>query len=199
MFKKIILAALLCAPLSVLAQKFGSYAHTDVMIAVPETKKVQDELNTLGQKFQNEITLMQKEYQSKVEAYQKEVNEQTPANIRERREQEIMDLEQRIRQAQADNSAAFQKAQAERLDPIVQKVVKAVNDVAAEGGYVFIVDEASATNAGMFLNGKLVENVTNKILAKLGITPAQAAAAKAEAQKAAQAAQTGAAGGAARK
>lgn len=199
MFKKIILAALLCAPISALAQKFGSYAHTDIMIAVPEMKKVQEELNVLGQKYQNEITLMQKEYQTKVQSYQKEINEQTPANIRERREQEIMDLEQRIRQAQADNTTAFQKAQADRIDPIVQKVVKAVNDIAAEGGYVFIVDEGSAANAGLFLNPKMVENVTNKVLAKLGITPEQAAAAKAEAQKAAQAAQAAATNAAPRK
>lgn len=188
MFKKILLAALLCAPVSALAQKFGSYLHSDIIFAVPETKKVQEELNILAQKYQAELATMQKEYQTKVEAYQKEVNDQTPANIRERKEQEIMDLEQRIRQAQQDNSAAFQKAQDERLSPIVEKVVKAVNDVAAEGGYVFIIDAASAQTAGMFLNGKLVENVTNKVLAKLGITPAQAAAAKAEAQKAAAAA-----------
>lgn len=192
MFKKILLAALLCAPLSVLAQKFGSYVHSDIMIAVPETKKAQEELNVLGQKYQTEITTMEKELQTKYEAYQKELNEQTPANIRERKEQEIMDLQQRIQQARQDNSAAFQKAQNEKIDPIVQKVVKAVNDVAAEGGYVFIIDEASASTAGMFLNAKFVEDVTNKVLAKLGITPAQAAAAKAEAQKAAQAAATAA-------
>lgn len=193
MFKKILLAALLCAPLSALAQKVATFSYADVIIAIPEYKKAQDEVNGLAQKYQNEISAMQKEYQSKVESYQKEVNDQTPANVRERREQEIMELQQRIQTASNDNSQTLQRTSNEKMQPITEKILKAVNDVMAEGSYVFVMDENSVQQGGIFVNPKLSENVTNKVLGKLGITPAQAAAAKAAAQKAAQEAQAAAA------
>lgn len=183
MIKKILMALLLIAPMSLSAQKFASFTYSEVMQALPDFRTAQTELQAIGQKYENDLTEMQKEIQTKYEKYQQEVNETTPANIRERREQEIIDLRTRYEQAQSDNQKAFTAAQQQKMQPIIQKVMTAVNEVAKAGGYVYIVDKSASQSAGIFLNDALNEDVTKKIMDKLGITAADIAAGKAAAAK----------------
>ena len=60
------------------------------------------------------------------------------------------------------------------MQPIIQKVIDAVNAVSKEGNYVYIIDKASSQNAGIFVNTALNEDVTNKVLAKLGLSASAA-------------------------
>lgn len=48
---------------------------------------------------------------------------------------------QRLQQAQQDNTEKFQQEQQKKMQPIMQKVMNAVNTVAQEGGYVYIIDK----------------------------------------------------------
>lgn len=175
MIKKIILALLLAAPLSLAAQKFAHFDYTAVMEAMPEVQKVQTELETLGKTYQTELENMYKEYQTKAEKFQNEVTETTPAPIRERRIKEIQDLETRLQQAREDNQKAFQEEQQKKMQPLIQKAMDAVNAVAKEGSYVYVVDKNASQAAGLFINETLSEDVTAKVMAKLGVTPKAAA------------------------
>lgn len=175
MMKKILMLLLVAAPLSLAAQKFAHFNYADVMQALPAYKAAQTELENMGKKYQADLADMEKEIQTKYEKYQTEVNDSTPANIRQRKEQEIMDLRQRYEQAVQDNSQAFQQAQQTKMQPVIQKVVEAVNTVAREGGYVYIIDKQASQAAGIFFNETLSEDVTKKVMAKLGITAGTAA------------------------
>ena len=86
MIKKILMLALLCAPLSLAAQKVATFDYAEVMQALPAFRTAQTELETVGKKYQADLEGMQKEIQTKIDKYRSEVNEQTPANIRQRRE-----------------------------------------------------------------------------------------------------------------
>ena len=59
----------------------------------------------------------------------------------------------------------------------MQKVMNAVNTVAQEGGYVYIVDKNASQQAGIVINETLSTEVTSAIMKKLGVTPAPAASA----------------------
>lgn len=168
MLKKILMAALMLAPMSVMAQKFAHYDYAAVAQAMPEYKTATTELENTGKQFQADLEEMQKEIQTRYEKYQTEVNEQTPANIRQRKEQEIMDLQERYQRAQEDNAKAFQELQQTKMQPIIARVSEAVAAVAKEGGYVYIFDKSQSSPA-FYINESLSEDITEKVRAKLGV------------------------------
>ena len=170
MFKKILTLVLLVAPLSLCAQKFGHFNYSQVMQAMPEVKKAQAELENTAKIYQDELSGMQRELQTKYDKYRAEVNDKTPENIRSRREQELAEMQQRLQQAAADNDSSFADLRTKKMQPIVQKVMDAVQNVAKEGNYVYIIDGSAAQGAGIFINETLSEDVTNKVMAKLGIS-----------------------------
>ena len=174
MFKKLLLIVLLAAPLSMCAQKFAHFDYASIIQSMPEAKAVQAELETLYKQYQTELENMQKEFQTKMEKYQKEDTDATPANIKERHQQELQDMYTRLQQAQQDNTDNFQKEQQKKMQPIMQKVMNAVNTVAQEGGYIYIVDKTASQQAGIVINETLSTEVTSAIMKKLGVTPAAA-------------------------
>ena len=175
MIKKILMMVLFVAPLSLAAQKFAHFDFEAVIAALPDYKTAQTELQTIQKKYEADIQDMQKEFQTKYEKYQKETTEQTPANIRQRREQELMEMQERLKQAYEDNSKAMQQESVNKLQPIQVKVQDAVNAVAKDGGYVYIIDKNAAGAARIFINETVSEDVTKKIMSKLGISATAAA------------------------
>lgn len=170
MIKKVLMLLLVAAPLSLAAQKFAHFDYTSIMASLPETKKAQTELETMGKQYSEELQTMEKEITTKIEKFKAEVTDQTPENIRNRRAQEIQDLQERYQQAGNDNQQAFEEAKVKKMQPIVQKVMDAVNSVAKEGNYVYIFDKTAAQSAGIVINEALSEDVTKKVMSKLGLT-----------------------------
>ena len=182
MFKKLLLLVLAVAPLSLCAQKFAHFDYAAIIQAMPEAKTAQSELEALYKQYQTELENMQKELQTKMEKYQKEDTEATPANIRERHQQELQEMYQRLQQAQQDNSDNFQAEQQKKMQPVTQKVMDAVNAVAQQGGYVYIVDKNAAQGAGIVINEQLSTDVTGAIMQKLGMPESAAKPAAAPAK-----------------
>ena len=174
MFKKLILLVLFVAPLSLFAQKFAHFDYGSVMQALPEYKTAQTDLEALYKKYQDEIAGLQKELQTKAEKYQKEDTDATPANIKERHQQELQEMYQRVQQAAQDNEQNFTKTQQERMNPLMQKVLNAANQVAQENGYVYIIDKNAAQTSGIIINATLSTDVTSAVMKKLGVTAAPA-------------------------
>lgn len=170
MLKKLLLLALFIAPMSTFAQKFAHFDYSSVMQALPDAKTAQTELEGIYKQYQTDIENLQKELQTKAEKYQKEETATTPDNIKQRHQQELQDMYQRLQQAQQDNQENFQQEQAKRMQPIVQKVTNAVNAVAQEGGYVYIIDKATSQQAGLFINESISTDVTAAVMKKLGIS-----------------------------
>ena len=192
MFKKILIMVLFVAPLSLAAQKFAHFDYATIMQAMPEFKKAQTEMEAIGKQYREERQNMEKEINTKIEKFQSEVTDKTPENIRNRRAQEIQDLQQRYQQAAQDNEQAFDEARQKKFQPITQKVMDAVNAIAKEGNFVYIVDKNASQQAGIVINEALSEDVTKRIAAKLGISAAALTAAPAAAAPAAAAAPTAA-------
>ena len=169
MFKKLILMALLCAPVSLCAQKIARYDFAEVMQALPDYKTAQAELEASGKKYQADLEETQKEIQTKAEKYDKEINDQTPANIRERRQQELQEMYQKFQQAQEDNLKSFQQEQQTKMQPLRQRVLTAVKDIVTAEGYSLALEKSNMENIYAIFNESLVEDITAKVKAKLGI------------------------------
>lgn len=167
--KKFFIAVLLLAPMSLAAQKFAHFDLEATVTAMPEYKTATAELEALGKKYQTNLEDMQKELQTKSQKYQAEVNENTPKNIVDRYTQELQEMNAKIEQAYQDNQQAFQETRTQKMQPILAKVNEAINAVAKEGSYVYIIDSTTAQQANIFINTSLSEDVTAKIKGKLGL------------------------------
>ena len=90
--KKIILAILMVAPLSIMAQsKFAHFNSADILPNMKEYTTAQAEIQNMEKQFADDLKLMQDEMQKKYEDYQKEAANLLE-NVRARREQELNDL-----------------------------------------------------------------------------------------------------------
>jgi len=164
--KKILIAILMMAPLSLCAQKFAHFNSADIIPNMKEYTTAQEELKAMEKQYSDDLKLMQDELQKKSEEYQKE-QANLLDNVRQRREQELNDLYTRLQQSFQDNQAALQKTEAEKMNEIREKVLAVVKKIGEEGGYVYIVD----TSGGVipYVSTTLSTDITAQVKKELGI------------------------------
>lgn len=159
--KKLILMLMLMAPLATFAQKFGKVNTNTIMQALPEISKINGELEATAKQYENELKTMQDELQRQAEAYDKGKSTMN-ATAQKSKEQELQQLYQKYQQTQMDNQKALQKAQQDKMQPIINKVRSAIENVGKAGGYTYIFEEGVA-----IYTGTNVEDVTSKVQAEL--------------------------------
>ena len=164
--KKLLIAILMIAPLSVNAQKFAHFNSGDIISNMKEFTAATEEIQSMAKQYEDDIKLMQEELQKKSEEYQKE-QAKLLDNVKQRREQELQDLYQRLQQSCQDNQQALEKARQEKFGVINEKVLAAVKKVGEEGGYVYVVD--ISTGVIPFVNTQLSTDISAQIKKELGI------------------------------
>lgn len=164
--KKILLAILLMAPISMFAQKFAHFNSADIIPNMKEYTAAQAEIETLAKQYDDDIKRMQDELQKKNDEYQKE-QANLLDNVKQRREAELQDLYTRIQQSYQDNQQALSKVQNEKLQAIQELVMAAIKKIGEAGGYIYIVD----TSAGVipFVSTTLSTDVTADVKKALGM------------------------------
>ena len=162
--KKLFMMLMLLAPLATFAQqKFGHINAQEVMASMPEFIKVRGEIEATAKQYENDFKAMQDELQRKAQEYDKSKSTMNETKQKET-EQTLMDLQQKIQQAYQDNSQALQKAQNEKMAPITQRLVNAIQAVGKTGGYVYIMD----TQMGIpYVSETLSKDVTAAVKAEL--------------------------------
>ena len=164
--KKILIAILMMAPLSLCAQKFAHFNTAEIIPNMKEYTTAMEEMQAMQKQYEDDMKLMQDELQKKSEEYQKE-QANLLDNVRQRREQELNDLYTRLQQSYQDNQAALTKAQAEKMNEISEKVLAVVKKIGEEGGYVYNVD----TSAGVipYVSTTRSTDITAQVKKELGI------------------------------
>lgn len=112
---------------------------------------------------------MQKEYTTKRDKYSSQINEKTPQAIIEQYSKELAEMQQKLEETNESYQKEFSEKRAAKMQPIINKVLDAVNAIAKDGGYVYVIDQTSAQSANIFINTAISEDVTAKIKGKLGI------------------------------
>lgn len=145
------------------AQKFGHIDFEKLVAEMPQTTKLKSDIEKLGKTYQDEIEGMGKKLEAKVKKYQAEQNAQTK-EINESRALEVQQENQRYEQLRQTAYQEMQKKQAEGLNPIIEKAQKAIEDVAAAKGIVYVFD--SSVGKGLLVSKG--EDLFNAVKAKLG-------------------------------
>ena len=165
--KKFILCAIcaICGFTTANAQaKFGHVNTQEIMQALPDVAKAQNELKALAEQYDADLKSMNEELQKKADAFDKE-QATLPENIKQRRQTELLEMYQKIQQSYQDNQQALAKAQQEKMQPIQQKVMDAITAVGKEGGYVYIME----MGAQLYISSTLSTDVTAAVKTKLGL------------------------------
>jgi len=159
--KKLILMLMLCAPMTMMAQKFGKVNTQQIMQALPDVAKANGEMEALQKQKENDLKSMQDELQRKADEYQKGQSTMA-ATMKQQKETELQTLQQKIQQAYQDGQQELQKKSSELMQPIVAKVKAAIDAVGKAGNYTFIFEDGSAV-----YTGTNVVDVTKEVQAKI--------------------------------
>ena len=140
MFKKLTLIMLCALPLGLFAQeKLGHIKSKEIISIMPEIPEIEKKVDALGKQWEGEIVKMRQEYDNKIKEFQQK-QDSMPDGIKQMRMSEIQEIEQKITTFQQTAYSDLQKKQQEMVTPVIDKVRKAINDVAAENNYTYIFD-----------------------------------------------------------
>jgi len=85
--------------------------------------------------------------------------------VKANKEQELADMQNRINTFQQNAQTQLQDKQTELLNPIVTKVTDAINQVAKDGGYIYIYDARTL----IYFDSTKSTDITPIVKTKLGI------------------------------
>jgi outer membrane protein len=146
------------------------YADVDYIFSqMPEAKQIDTELKSTQTQLKNQIDSKTQEFQKKLADYQANLNTMLDA-VRQNTERELTMLQENLQKLQQDAQTTIQNKQAQLMEPVYKKVGKAIEDVAKENGYTFVLNQQIG-GLDVILYGDENSDVSDLVLKKLGVTP----------------------------
>ena len=143
--------------------KIGYVDSQAIIDMMPESAKIQQDMQAYYSELQAELQAMATEYQTKMRDY--EANSATMSNIlRQSKEKEIVDLQGRIQDFQANAESDFAAKQDELSNPMLDKIKKAIDDVVKAKGLAYVFEKTVILSIG-----DSAIDVTPDVKAKLGL------------------------------
>ena len=143
--KKIILimaAAVLALSASAQNLKFAHVNFNELVMLMPEADAARSQMEASQKEAQETYQTMIEEYQAKAQKFQQNQATWTAA-IKESKQKELTDISNRIQEFDQSIQQELQHQQAQLMAPIQQKAIDAVNNLAKEGGYIYVFEESS--------------------------------------------------------
>jgi outer membrane protein len=145
-------------------KKFGHLNTVEIIKLMPETGKADTTLSKYAKELETELSTMYKDFETKRKEYIEKQAERSAA-LNQVKENELMDLQQRIQ----NTEQAFQQELAEKQEklmaPILEKLDKAVKEVAKEMGINYVFDSSK----GVVLVVDDTDNITAAVKKKLNL------------------------------
>ncbi|MCL5268364.1 MAG: OmpH family outer membrane protein [Bacteroidetes bacterium] len=149
-------------------QKIGWVDTQEIMKELPAAVEAQSKLDALVSQWEAEINKMQNQLQQESNDYQKR-RLILPEQARVQEEQKLGDMQKKIvdlrNQRFGQNGDLYQQQKA-IMQPVQEKIMQAIQDVAKEGNYDYIFDK-SGQILMMYANEKY--DVTQLVLDKLKV------------------------------
>ncbi|MCM8568820.1 OmpH family outer membrane protein [Gramella jeungdoensis] len=128
--------------------KVAHIATQDLVQSLPEYKSAMDQLQKLEKTYDAEIKDMLSEAQSTMQRYEAEANTKSEEE-NQKRATELQAAQRRIQEHSAKARQDLQKKENDLLRPILEKVRTAIQKVARDKGYDYVLD--STTGTGVLL------------------------------------------------
>ena len=167
---------LLAASTTTFAQKIGFTNVDYVLSQMPESKQIEADLKAYSGQLDQQLQSKYKDYQTKLEAYQKGGAAMTDV-VRADKEKELQTLQSSIQDFQKSADQSLQQKQQQLLKPALDKLQKAIDDVAKEAGYAYVLNsDAGYGTTPVLLHAPEDANISDLVLKKMGVTPKPAGA-----------------------
>lgn len=151
------------------AQKIG-FADVDYIFnQMPEAKQIETELQSTQNQLRSQIDQKYQEFQSKLADYQANLNNMIDA-VRRNTERELAQLQENLQQLQQDAQVTIENKRNQLMEPVYRKVGKAIEDVAKENGYTYILNQQIG-GLDVILYGEETHDISDLVLKKMGVTP----------------------------
>ena len=162
-FRILVLIAVVALGFNTLqAQTKVGHISTDLLISLmPETKALNAELEKLGKTYEAELKAENDKLEAKLKRYDAEAASQTD-EVNKQRSVEVQQDQQKLYQSSQIAREEIGKKRDEKLKPIFEKAKKAINEIAQENGYTYILEASTLVVA----NGT---DILPLVKAKLGI------------------------------
>ena len=175
MTTRTLLTSLLCiaAILGVNAQAAQKIGYADweyIFSQMPEFKQIEAEMRTHTTQLENQYKAKSQEFEAKYKAYQN-MPATTSDIIRADKERELQTMQESIQKFQQDAQASMAKKNNDLMQPVYTKVGKAIEDVAKENGYTFIINPQLGAGSDILLYSDEKYDISDLVLKKMGITP----------------------------
>jgi len=144
--------------------KIGHVNSTELLQMMPGKDSAQQALTIYAAELEQQLQVMTKEFESKYQEYQALQTKWTEI-VRKSKETELVDLQNRIVDFQETAQEELQGKEAELISPLLKKAQNAINEVAKEKGFNYILD----TSAGSVLYFDDGEDIMPLVKKKLGI------------------------------
>ena len=165
--KKSVLAVLAVGSLTIVkAQKIAHISLDSLVSAMPETKTAKDAAQAYYKGIENESISMQTELETKYQKYMQD--EATMSEVvKKNKQEELNQLQRRIEDFKMQAQQDYQKKSAELTAPIMEKAKKAIDAVAKEGGFKYVLD----TSVGNVLYSEPADDIFAAVKKKLDSMP----------------------------
>lgn len=147
------------------AQTKIGYINLNALIGLmPEAKTVKATLDTYSKQFTDELASMQNELQTKGLEYQKTQATMSDA-VRTSKQAELQDFQKRIQDYNNNAQQKFDEKSQELIKPLSDKAHNAVEAVAKEKGYTYVLDSGQTA----LVIAPPADDMMEAVKAKLGI------------------------------
>ncbi len=167
MKKFIALAALVAFSITLNAQtklKFGWINSGELLEVMPEKKKASSTVDSMVKIEESILKMLNDDYAKAVDKLNKTGATMTPDQLRKAQE-DLAKIEDALYMQQQSAQEKVSKAEKELIDPILDKIFKAIKEVGTENGYTYIFD----ISLQQVLVYPETDNVLKLVKKKLGI------------------------------
>jgi outer membrane protein len=147
------------------APKFGHIDLQALIQVMPERATAEKQFTAYQKELEDALGIMQKEFQTKYMEYATK-RDSLSETVRKMKEDDLNAMNERIQTYQSSASQQLQTKQADLLKPVFDKADKAVKEVGAEKGLIYVFDMSSRT---ILYNSKESLDILPFVKTKLGI------------------------------
>ncbi|HSZ24306.1 MAG TPA: OmpH family outer membrane protein [Cytophagaceae bacterium] len=150
-----------------------------ILSLLPDTKRIESELQTYEKQLKAQMDSKMAEFEKKYQDYEKGKSSGLMSDvIKADKEKELTGLQASIKEFEETAQSSLQKKQASLLEPVLDKIQKSIERVAAANGFTYILStHADYGGSAIILFAKNKdEDISNLVLKDLGVTPPAPAA-----------------------
>lgn len=145
--------------------KFGHIDLQALIGIMPERAVAEKQFNAYQKELEDALGTMQKEFQTKYLEYATK-KDSLNETVRKMKEEDLNAMNERIQTYQSSASQQLQAKQGELLKPVFEKADKAVKEVGAEKGLLYVFDLSARS---ILYNSKESIDILPFVKTKLGI------------------------------